>query len=173
MSPRIRRFLTWLIRLRGSPRAIAGGAAIGMVIAFTPTPGLQILLALGLATLMNASRPAAVVPTLLSNPLTTVPIYAFTYLVGSFFWAGPDAATVSDALREAAEGFSSSTPPALRAQLDVLLALGVDVFACLWIGGLIVGALAAAVTYPIALRTVESLRARRSRRRKKRARLGG
>jgi uncharacterized protein (DUF2062 family) len=126
-----------------------------MIVAFTPTPGFQILLALALATLFTANRPVAIVPTLLTNPVTTAPVYAFTYYVGSYLW--PQLASL-DFL-------------ALRAQLNVFLALGVDVFVAMWIGGLVVGSIAAAITYPITLRTVETLRARRSKRRKKRRNL--
>jgi uncharacterized protein (DUF2062 family) len=167
-SRRIRRFLNWLIRLRGSPRAIAGGAAIGMVVAFTPTPGFQILLALGIATLLNANRPVAIVATWLTNPLTTPPIFAFTYYLGSSFWPGPEVGSVARALRQATAELASLDLLALRAQLGVFLALGADVFIAMWIGGLIVGSLAAGIGYPITLRTVERLRARRSRRRKRR-----
>ena len=170
-SPRVHRFLTWLLRLRGSPQAIARGAAIGMIVAFTPTPGFQILLALALATLFTANRPVAIVPTLLTNPVTTAPVYAFTYYVGSYLWPGPEVATVARALRDAAAQLASLDFLALRAQLDVFLALGVDVFVAMWIGGLVVGSIAAAITYPITLRTVETLRARRSKRRKKRRNL--
>jgi uncharacterized protein (DUF2062 family) len=58
-----------------------------------------------------------------------------------------------------------------RSARHVFLALGVDVFVAMWIGGLVVGSIAAAITYPITLRTVETLRARRSKRRKKRRNL--
>ena len=167
-ASRVRRFLTWLLRLRGSPRAIARGAAIGMLVAFTPTPGLQIILALGLATVSNANRPIAIVPTWLTNPITTAPVYAFTYYVGSFVWPGPEVSAVAHALQEAALQLASLDFLALRAQLDVFLALGFDVFMGMWIGGLIVGSLAAAITYLITLRTVETLHARRSRRRAER-----
>jgi uncharacterized protein (DUF2062 family) len=54
---------------------------------------------------------------------------------------------------------------ALQEQLDILLALGRDVFVAMWIGGLLVGAVAAAITYPLALRAVTRLRRRRERRR--------
>lgn len=165
-SPRVRGLLAWLIRLRGSPRAIALGAAIGMVVAFTPTPGFQIILAVGLATLFNANRPVAIVPTWLTNPITTVPVYAFTYYVGSLLWPGPEASTVTRALREGAAELASLDLLAFRAQLDVFLALGVDVFVAMWIGGLVVGSIAAVITYPITLRTVETLRARRSKSRR-------
>jgi uncharacterized protein (DUF2062 family) len=144
-----------------------------MIVAFTPTPGFQILLALALATLFTAKRPVAIVPTLLTNPVTTAPVYAFTYYVGSYLWPGPEVATVARALRDAAAQLTSLDFLALRAQLDVFLALGVDVFVAMWIGGLVVGSIAAAITYPIALRTVETLRARRSKRRKKRRGLEG
>jgi uncharacterized protein (DUF2062 family) len=169
-TKRIRRFLDWLVRLRGSPRAIAGGAAIGVVIAFTPTIGIQALLSLAIATLLNANRPVSIVPIWITNPVTIPPIYALTYYIGSRVWPGPDPAAVATALRQAAAELAQLDFFALRAQLDVFLDLGLDVFIAMWIGGLAVGGLGAAITYPLVLRTVEQLRARRARRRKRRGR---
>lgn len=153
------------MRLRGSPDAIARGVAVGMLVTFTPTPGFQMALALGLATLMNANRPVSIVPTWITNPVTAAPIYAFTYYLGSFFWPGPAPRTVATAMRTAAVELESLDFLALRAQLDVFLGLGVDVFVCMWIGGLLVGAVAAAIAYPLTLRTVTRLHALRRRRR--------
>ena len=164
----LRRFLIWLIRLRGTPQAIARGIAVGMVVAFTPTIGFQTLIALGAATLFNANRPVSIVPTWLTNPLTIPPIYAFTYYLGSFFWRGPDPADVSRAMIAATKELESLDLLAIRAQLGVFLDLGLDVFMPMWIGGLIVGAVAAAITYPLTLRTVVRLREHRGRRRAKR-----
>lgn len=167
-SHRVRRFLHWLIRLRGSPRAIAGGVAVGIIVAFTPTIGFQMLLALTLATLLKANRPVSLAATWISSPVTAAPIFAFTYYVGSFFWPGPGAAGVAQALREASRELQSLDVLALRHQLNVFLGLGVDVFVPMLIGGLLVGGLAAAIAYPLTLRTVVKLRARRERRREKR-----
>jgi uncharacterized protein (DUF2062 family) len=165
---RLRRFLNWLIRLRGSSRAIARGMAVGMIVAFTPTIGFQTLIALGIATLLNANRPVSIVPTWLTNPFTIPPVYAFTYYLGSFFWSGPDPAEVTRAMAAAARELESLDLLAIRAQLGVFLDLGMDVFMPMWIGGLIVGTVAAGITYPLTLRTVERLRKRRKRRRAKR-----
>ena len=158
------RALEWLVRLRGSPEAIARGVAVGMVVAFSPTIGFQTVLALGLATLFGANRPVSVVLTWISNPLTIPPVYGFTYLVGNAFWPGPEPSRVSEAIAEAAGELERLDVLALREQLAVFLGLGVDVFVTLWIGGLLVGGLAAAACYPLTLRTVVRLRARRQRR---------
>ena len=167
-SRRLRRFLNWLIRLRGSPQAIARGIAIGMIVAFTPTIGLQTLIALGIATLLNANRPVSIVPTWLTNPFTIPPVYAFTYYIGSFFWPGPEPGSVTRSVRAAAKELESLDFFALRAQLGVFLDLGLDVFMPMWIGGLIVGAIAAAIAYPLTLRAVVRLRERRAPRRARR-----
>ena len=53
-----RRALRSIVTLKGSPRAIALGTAIGMVITFTPTIGFQMALGAFFATLVGASRPA-------------------------------------------------------------------------------------------------------------------
>jgi uncharacterized protein (DUF2062 family) len=165
---RFRPFLNWLIRLRGSPHAIARGIAIGTIVAFTPTIGLQMLIALSVATLLNANRPVSIVPTWLTNPFTIPPVYAFTYYLGRFFWPGPEPASVTRALHAAAKQLESLDFLAFRAQLGVFLDLGLDVFIAMWMGGLIVGAVAAAIAYPLTLRTVVRLRERRVRRRRKR-----
>ena len=76
-----------------------------------------------------------------------------------------DAAAVA-CLRDAARELEGFDFLALRSQLGVFLDLGIDVFVPLWIGGLIVGALAAGITYPLTLRAVVRLRKRRRRRRR-------
>ena len=117
---------------------------------------------------MNANRPVSIVPTWLTNPFTIPPVYAFTYYLGSFFWPGPEPATITRMMRAATKDLESLDFLALRAQLGVFLDLGTDVFIAMWIGGLIVGAIAAAIAYPLTLRTVVRLRERRARRRRKR-----
>ena len=166
-SARIRRFLNWLVRLRGSPRAIAGGVAIGMLVAFTPTIGFQTVLALALATLLGANRPVSIVPTWITSPVTAAPIYAFTYSIGNVLWRGPDVATVARALEGASRELETLDFLALRRQLEVFLQLGIDVFVPLMIGGLVVGGVAAAISYPLTLRLVVRLRTRRERRQKR------
>lgn len=80
------RSLTGIVALPGAPHAIALGAAIGTFIAFTPTLGLQLVLAAALAYLCRASAPAALAAVWITNPLTAAPIYAATYQLGSHLY---------------------------------------------------------------------------------------
>lgn len=167
----LRPFLNWLIGLRGSPEAIARGVAVGMVVAFTPTIGIQTVLALGLATLLGANRPVSIVPTWLTNPLTIPPVYGFTYMLGNLVWPGPDLERVSGAIRDAARELEGLDFLAFREQLGVFFGLGLDVFVALWIGGLLLGSFAAAILYPLTLRAVVHLRERRERGKRRRHRM--
>jgi hypothetical protein len=96
--PRVHSVMHWLVGLRGSPEAIARGLAIGLFVAFTPTIGVQLILAAALATLLGASRAAALVPVWITNPVTIPPIYGFTYMVGSWFFPGPPANRMAEVL---------------------------------------------------------------------------
>jgi uncharacterized protein (DUF2062 family) len=62
--------------------AVARGLAIGFCIGMLPFFGAQIILAIAVAHLLKGSRAAALLMTLLSNPLTLVPLYAACYSVG-------------------------------------------------------------------------------------------
>ncbi len=84
-----RSVVKWLVKLRRSPQAIAGGFALGTFVAFTPTMGIQFFIAMILATLLNMNRPAAFVMIWITNIATVAPIYTFNYWVGSIFWEGP------------------------------------------------------------------------------------
>ena len=154
------RFLRWLLTLRGSPESIALGFAIGTFVAFTPTIGFQTLIALGLATLLGANRPAAVIGPVVTNPATIPPIYAFTYWLGSLVWDGPPVGAVRADLVEAVERLTSYGWSEMDEQLRVFAAIGRDILVPLWIGGIALGLVAGAATYFPALRLVEVARRR-------------
>lgn len=59
-----------LLNLRDTPHAIAGGAAIGIFIGFTPLFGIKILLCLAVAYLLRCSRLAAVIAVSLHDVVT-------------------------------------------------------------------------------------------------------
>lgn len=63
-------------------RSVARGVAAGLLVAFIPLP-IQILLAAILAVLIRANLPTAVVATLVSNPITFLPITYLIYKVGT------------------------------------------------------------------------------------------
>lgn len=71
-----------LIKIRATPHQIALGFALGVFAAFLPILPLQILLALLLAFLMGASKSAAFIGTLVSNPLNTIPLHMAYYQIG-------------------------------------------------------------------------------------------
>lgn len=163
-----RELARYIVHQRASPEAIARGMAIGLLVTFTPTVGIQILLTIVLATLFNANRLSAILPVWLTNVFTVPPTYAFTYWVGSFFFPR--------------EGHTFTT---VRKKLSRLIIrhdfyridrhfmdffdVCRDLFLPMMVGGLIVGAVAAAIGYPLTLRWVKNHRARRSERIRQRA----
>lgn len=147
----LKQALRWAVRLRGSHHAVAWGTAIGMIVAFSPTIGLQMFIAAGIAHLFGASKPAAIAPVWLTNPVTIPPVYAFTYYLGTFFYAGPSASTVYNMLVDIAKSLRSMQFYEVLDQATAFFHIGWDVFIPMCIGGLIVGAVAAAISYPITL----------------------
>lgn len=71
-----------LIKIRATPHQIALGFALGVFAAFLPILPLQIILALFLAYLLGASKSAAFIGTLISNPLNTIPLHMAYYQIG-------------------------------------------------------------------------------------------
>jgi uncharacterized protein len=68
----------WTLNRRNITRAFA----LGLFIAFVPLP-VHFLLAALLALLLRLNVPAAVAGTLLTNPLTMVPLYLSAYWLGT------------------------------------------------------------------------------------------
>ena len=134
---KLRRTTRWLVALRGSPEAIAGGVAIGMFVAFTPTIGFQMVIAAFLATLLRANRPVAVAMVWLTNPFTAPPVFIATYWVGTFFRSGPPIAEVYALLSDVMQKISCYDYWALHDQFTTFLAVGWQIFIPLLIGGLL------------------------------------
>lgn len=147
-----------LVTLNGEPEQIARGAAIGVFVAFTPTVGFQMLIAAVLATWCRASRPVAVVPVWITNPLTIPPIFALTYQVGRLFVTGPDAFDVYHRLTDVAGRLTHHGAWEVFDRFGELLGLGGEVFIPMCVGCVIVGAIAAGLTYLLTLSLVRSYR---------------
>jgi uncharacterized protein (DUF2062 family) len=81
---RLRAYLRWLWRQEGSHGQQARGLAVGIFTGCYPFFGLQILLGVGLASLVRGSHILAAAGTWISNPLTSLPLYWFNYQVGSW-----------------------------------------------------------------------------------------
>jgi len=74
-----RRFL----KIRGTPREIALGFALGIFVAMSPTMGFQMAIAIPIAALFKWNKLAAAMAVWVSNPLTAPFIYGPTYFVGA------------------------------------------------------------------------------------------
>ncbi|MDR6815173.1 uncharacterized protein (DUF2062 family) [Neorhizobium sp. 2083] len=71
-----------VMRIGGSPHAVAAGLAIGVVSAWTPFLGLHILFAIPLAYLFGGSMIAAALGTTFANPITCPIIWPLTWKIG-------------------------------------------------------------------------------------------
>ena len=79
---RMQRGLQWIWAQEGSPARRARGLAAGVFCGCFPFFGLQMILSVGVATVVRGNPLLAAAGTLVSNPLTYVPLYWFNYLVG-------------------------------------------------------------------------------------------
>lgn len=71
-----------LSRINGTPREIALGAALGILIGMTPFWGLQIALSLFLSSLLGWNRIACIIGANITNVATAPLIYPLNYWVG-------------------------------------------------------------------------------------------
>ena len=79
----LKRWYSRFLKLRGSPREIALGVALGSFFAIMPFFGFQIALSVFFAALFGWNKISAAMATWISNPFTYPFIYSFTYLIGS------------------------------------------------------------------------------------------
>ena len=79
---RMRRGVLWLWKQDGTPAQRARGLAAGVFCGCYPFFGLQIFLSVGVAAVVRGNHLLAAAGTLVSNPVTYVPLYWLNYLVG-------------------------------------------------------------------------------------------
>ena len=94
MRCRIQRGIRWLWSQNGSPGERARGLAAGVFCGCFPFFGLQMMLSVGLASLVRGNRLLAAAGTLVSNPFTYVPLYWFNYTLGCWV-LGPASGTTA------------------------------------------------------------------------------
>jgi uncharacterized protein (DUF2062 family) len=79
----LRRLYERFVRIRGHPREIALGFALGIFIGMTPTMGIQMPIAVFIAAIFKWSKISAASGVWISNPFTAPFIYGSTYVVGA------------------------------------------------------------------------------------------
>ncbi len=161
---RLRPILRWVLKLRSSPRAIAGGLAVGMFVAFTPTVGIQIILAVIAATICNVNRPAAIVPVWITNPVTVAPVYTFNYWLGTFFYSGPPLAEVSKVFTDIGRALATLDVWDLKEPVVAMLQMGKEILIPLTIGSIGVGIVLGILTYIFSLKLLSFFFRRRAQR---------
>lgn len=162
---KMRPALRWLTKLRSSPRAIAGGFALGTFIAFTPTLGAQMLLAVIFATLFNCNRPAAILPVWITNPVTVAPIFTANYWIGQKLWGGPLVSEVSGLFIDLGINMAKLDIWESKELFLGVLNLGPDLIIPLCIGSLIVSTAAGIIVYVPMLQLLHFLANRKKQRR--------
>ena len=79
----VRRTYERFVKIRGRPREIALGFALGIFIGMTPTIGIQMPIAIFFAAMLKWSKISAAFGVLITNPFTSPFIYGLTYIVGA------------------------------------------------------------------------------------------
>jgi uncharacterized protein (DUF2062 family) len=143
----LRRLLQVLFPIQSSSSRIAMGVSIGVVIAFTPTIGFQMGLALVVASMFNASRLASVVCVWITNPLTMGPVYALAYAVGCPFWRGSSDVGLSQLSQTIGGGANPFSIGDVFSAFHSIYSLGTELYVPMFLGGLIMGAIAGSLCY--------------------------
>ncbi len=162
---RLRPVLRWVIKLRSSPRAIAGGLGLGTFIAFTPTVGVQLILAFVIATFFNFNRPAAMIPVWITNPVTVAPIYTFNYWLGMKMWDGPPLSEVSGLFIDIGRTMARLEFWNIKEQFLAVLQMGREILLPLLLGSITIGVISGVLVYISSLKLLSFFFTRRSQKR--------
>lgn len=104
-----------------TPDQIALGVGIGLFCGLVLPPGVHIFSAIAIAQLARASVPAAMLATLVSNPLTLPFLYPLAALVGSWFTGIPLRTEAPETPESLWQLFAE---PALHGRTLMLICLG-------------------------------------------------
>ncbi|UCE54016.1 MAG: DUF2062 domain-containing protein [Desulfobacterales bacterium] len=136
----LRRVYERFVKIRGQPREIALGFALGIFIGMTPTIGIQIPIAVFFAAIFKWSKISAAFGVWITNPLSAPFIYSITYIVGSKLLGLKAPVTLPDELAWAViKQMVSSAPRILGA---------------LTIGGILIGLPLAILSYYLSFAAV-------------------
>jgi len=148
-------FLHHILHVDDTPHRIALGAAVGIFVAWTPTFGLQTVLAIALAAILRANKAVVIPMAWVTNPLTNPAIYGFSYLVGHFLLTGNW--SVDPQIKAQILGLMKETTRLdiwdasfWSRLMDVTMEIGLE----LWVGSCVVGLLVTLITYPLIYKAV-------------------
>ena len=155
-----------------TPHRIAWGVAIGVFVGLTPTVGVQMMLAVALATALRGNKIVCIPMVWITNPVTILPIYALCHRLGSGLLppgAGEEhGASHLIALMEQTKTLGVTRVLEMSFWKEVFIGLSM-VGAELWLGCVIVGFSAATISYFASRWAVNVYRERRRELFKRRA----
>lgn len=141
---KFRDFIQKVKTLQGDPTYIAKGIAIGVFVGITPTIPLHTGIAIILAFIFKASKPAAVIGVWSGNPVTIPFLYFGSYKIGMFLTG------------------STATLDNNYWTIQELLQLGIETTIAMILGGAILGIIPAIVAYFITRNIFTAIRARKA-----------
>jgi uncharacterized protein (TIGR03546 family) len=147
LADRVRAAYTRFLKMRGEPREIALGVALGIMVGMSPFLGFHTVLAVFLAALFKWNKLTAALAVFVTNPFTAPVIYPVTYMVGK------NVLGVSNNLPDMEKFLSLSSAVELIKHSPMILA-------DLTVGGIVVGLPLSIIAYWLALKTIENYRQR-------------
>lgn len=144
LGQRLKQAYRRFLKMRGEPREIALGLALGIMVGMSPFMGFHTLIAIFIAALFKCNKITAALGVQITNVATAPLIYPIVYMVG-----------------HAVLGVSSLPNPEVTGSLEAVKALiqrSPLILADLTVGGIILGLPLSIVTYWITLKTVENYR---------------
>ena len=145
------------LRLQGDPHSLALGVAIGLFVGITPTIPLHTALIVTLAWPLRGNILAALIASMaVSNPLTWLPQYYFSWRVGN--WLLPWHLSW-DRIQTLLCLFASDT--SFKQSLAPLGQLGLEAVAVMLLGGVLLAIPFASAGYILAFKFFRALRTKR------------
>jgi uncharacterized protein len=146
----IKELLRKAIKSNDSPKKIALGLALGVLMAFSPLAGTQTISSLGLAFVFKANKLSALAGSFFANPFTMPIIYFLELKLGKTLL-----------------GYSLELPSDIVNDIPGLMSLGSEVMLSLTVGFFLLGTAVAIIAYFIMLRSVFAYRKMREHLREK------
>jgi uncharacterized protein len=127
-----------LFSLKDEPKVIAKGFALGSFIGMLPIPGFQLLVSLGIATLLKLNKKAACIAVFNTNLFTGAFVFSFNYWLGKKLLGVNPSFVVGNNIS--------------YTFISTIFKAGYDVFLSLMVGGILTGLFAYAITYFVILK---------------------
>jgi uncharacterized protein len=127
------KFFKNILVIQDEPKVVAKGFALGSFIGMLPIPGFQLMVSLGIATLLKLNKKAACIAVFNTNLATGAFVFSFNYWLGKKLLGVNPSFTIGDKI-----DFQF---------VSVILKAGSDVFLSLFVGGILTGLLTATIVY--------------------------